>query len=92
MWTVLSLGKCCPPPLMPQGITKGVKMGSGSAMKNMNIEEKRIYRKQFDALQCGGKSAKRKAFTAAWATIPIELSSCIVDYAERIIENKLYEK
>jgi hypothetical protein len=74
------------PPLMPQGITKGVKMGSGSAIRGFTQEQKRLYRKQFDAMQCSGKGEKRKAYTASWATIPPELANCVADYAERLSE------
>ncbi len=74
------------PPLLPQGITKGVKMGSGSAIKGMTKEQKCAYRKKFECLQVGGKSRARAAFTSQWATIPPELASCVADYAERILE------
>jgi hypothetical protein len=74
------------PLLMVQGITKGVKMGSGSRIKSMSREEKRAYRKQFAALQVGGHSAERAQFTSGWATIPPELANCVADYAERITE------
>ena len=75
------------PPLMPQGIIKGLKIGSGSQMKNMTREQVRFWRKQYDALQCSGKGKERQAMTAKWATIPAELSRCVVDYAERILND-----
>jgi len=73
------------PPLMPQGIIKGLKIGSGSQIRNLSREEVRSWRKQFDALQCSEKGNKRKSMTSKWATIPPELSSCVADYAERIL-------
>jgi len=69
------------PLLMPQGIKKGIAIGNGSKVKNMTTEEKRRYRKQFDAMQCGGKSKQRKQFTSEWATIPDYLANCVADYA-----------
>lgn len=58
------------PDPMPRGITKGMSIGSGGRIKGMSQEEKRLYRKQFPALQCSGTGNKRKAMTADWATIP----------------------
>jgi hypothetical protein len=87
-----SVNKCGPfhlwgnavPPLMPQGISKGMSIGSGNAVSKMNSIEKREYRKQFSALQSSGTSEKRKRQTAKWATIAPELAACVAEYAERI--------
>lgn len=48
------------PPLMPQGITKGVQMGSGNGIHGKTKEEKYAYRKKFPMLQVGGRSDARK--------------------------------
>jgi hypothetical protein len=57
------------PPLLPKGLTKGMKMD----------------RKWCQELG-GHGSSKRDAQTAGFATIPPELSACVADYAERLIE------
>jgi len=74
------------PLILPQGIRKGVSIGSGGAVKGMTPEQKKAYRKQFAALQMGSKSSDRQAETAKWATIPPELANCVADYAERLLE------
>jgi hypothetical protein len=74
------------PPILPQGIKKGVSIGNGKAVRGMSPEQRKAYRKQFAALQMGSKSAERQNETASWATIPPELSSCVADYAERLLE------
>jgi hypothetical protein len=74
------------PPILPQGIKKGVSIGNGKAVHGMSREQRKAYRKQFAALQMGSKSAERQNETASWATIPPELSSCVADYAERLLE------
>lgn len=76
------------PCILPGGITKGVSIGSGSGLKGKTKAEITEWRKQFAALQCGGKSDKRKAMTATWATIPPELSHCIASHASRILEQR----
>lgn len=72
------------PPLMPQGIKKGIKHAEGFS-KEMSAEEKRLCRLQDTMLRSGSKSKARKEHTAAAATIPTELSACVVDYAEAIM-------
>lgn len=74
------------PPLMAQGITKGIDVGSSKLVKGMTKEEKREYRKQFPWNQAWSSSKKRQRDTAAAATIPPELANAAADYAERIIE------
>ena len=74
------------PPLMNQGIRKGLDVGSPKAVKNMNKEEKRLYRLQFPYNSCFSWSDRRRTITAKVATIPPELSACVAYYAERIIE------
>jgi hypothetical protein len=72
------------PPLLPQGITKGNRQGSGGCAKKLSGQELKDYRKQYEALQVGSKSKARQEMTAKWATIPLELAYCVADYAERI--------
>ena len=74
------------PMLMPQGIIKGLKIGSGSQMRKLPREEVRAWRKQYDALQASGRGKRRQAMTASWATIPPELANCVAAYAERLLE------
>lgn len=80
------------PPLLPQGIRKGISIGNGKAVKGLTPAERKEYRKQFSALQMGSKSAARKKETAAWATIPPELANTVADYVERIIDSKAQAK
>jgi hypothetical protein len=74
------------PPLMWQGINKGIKVGTGSVTHGMTAEEKRQYRKQHPWTQAGSHSKARQEMTALAATIPPELSACVADYVERILE------
>lgn len=73
------------PPLLPQGIKKGIAHAAGFK-KTMTAEEKRLCRLEDTMLRSGSKSKVRKEHTAAAATIPLELATCVVDYAERMIE------
>lgn len=74
------------PPLVTQGISKGIDVGSSKAVKAMTVEEKREYRKQFQWNQAWNTSKRRQRDTAKAATIPPELANCVADYAERLIE------
>lgn len=47
------------PPLIPQGITKGIDVGSSKAVKGMTLIQKREYRKQFPWNQAWSTSAQR---------------------------------
>jgi hypothetical protein len=76
------------PPLMPQGIKKGIQHAAGFS-KDMSAEEKRLCRLQDTMLRSGSKSKVRKEHTARAATIPPELSACVADYAERLLEAKV---
>ena len=77
------------PPIMPQGISKGMNLGNlRQFMMSMTIEERRARRKMFPMLSSSLGSEERKMQTAAVATIPPELSGCIADYAERLIEQR----
>ena len=73
------------PPILPQGIQKGISHG-GDSFKNLTIEERRLRRKLYPHLMGGGRSEQRKAVTAAAATIPPELAGAVADYATRLCE------
>lgn len=73
------------PPLMPQGITKGIDVGSSKAVKGMNAEEKRAYRAQFPWNQSWSSPEKRGRDTAKAATIPPLLANCVAEWAERML-------
>ena len=74
------------PPLMNQGIQKGIHVGTSKAVKGMTLEERRVYRAQYPWNQQWSTSKQRGRNTAEAATIPPELSACVADYAERILE------
>jgi hypothetical protein len=80
------------PAILPQGLRKGVSIGSGKAVRGMSAAQRKEYRKQFAALQMGSKSNERKAETAGWATIPPLLANAVADYAERLLEQTLTSK
>jgi hypothetical protein len=71
---------------LPRGITKGIDVGSSKIIKTMNKEQRRVYRSQFIWNQAWSSSLQRGRDTAKAATIPPELSACVCDYAERILE------
>lgn len=56
--------------------------------RDMTKEEKRAVRKTDPMLSASSVSEARKQATAQVATIPTELANCIVDYAERLIEQR----
>ena len=74
------------PPLMAQGVTKGIDVGSSKVVKTMTKEERRVYRAQFIWNQAWSSSKKRGQDVAKAATIPPELASCVAEYAERLLE------
>jgi hypothetical protein len=79
------------PPIMPQGIKKGMRLGTGKSQPGnrfalMTAEEKKAARKTDPMLSAGSTSVARMLATAAVATIPPELSACVADYAERLLE------
>jgi len=84
------------PPLMPQGIKKGMRLGTGgiegcgvpngTRFRNMTPEQKRAARKTDPMLSASSVSEARKLATAAVATIPPELAACVADYAMRTFE------
>ena len=73
------------PPILPQGIQKGISHG-GDSFKNLTIEERRLRRKLYPHLMGSSRSEQRKAVTAAAATIPPELAGAVADYATRLCE------
>jgi hypothetical protein len=75
---------------MNQGIVKGISLHIRGIEKVFGNERKALRNAAkipFQWTSTGGK--KRKAITAGAATIPPELASCVADYAERLIEQKL---
>jgi hypothetical protein len=73
------------PPLMNQGIQKGISMG-GDKFSGLAIEQRRELRKKYRFLQGSSRGEQRKGVTADAATIPPELANCVADYAERLLE------
>ena len=80
------------PPLLPQGISKGMKIGGGAEAMRIKLtqgkEALRAYRREHDVLWQSSKSEARKAYTEQFATIPPELANCVADFAERLVEVK----
>lgn len=72
------------PPLLPQGIRKGIDMGSSAVTKGMSRTEITVYRRQFAMMWSSSKSKARQEATARAATIPAMLANAVVDYAEFI--------
>lgn len=77
------------PPLMPQGIKKGIDIGKSYEMVGMTREEKRNYRKKHYYVQTWSKSKERAEDTSQAATIPYELSVCVADYATQVIKPQI---
>lgn len=75
------------PILMPQGVTKGIDVGSSKAVKGMSLEEKRIYRKQFPWNQAWSSSKTRQRDTAKAATIPPILAAAVAAHAEEMLRD-----
>jgi hypothetical protein len=76
------------PPLMSQGVKKGLSHGSTPELMAMSPTDRRAARRAFGMIRTSSRSKERKEITAANATIPPELSTAVVDYAERIIEQR----
>lgn len=79
------------PPLMPQGIKKGFKLGTGELVRRLRETSDKTalveFRKKMDCWH-SSKSPQRIANTAKVATIPMELANCVADYAERLLEQR----
>ena len=74
------------PPILPQGIKKMMR-GNGTAYKqfaNLPYEERKRARNEHQRLYPFNK----KESASQIAEIPPELSACVADYAERLIEMK----
>lgn len=74
------------PPLLPQGIKKGIQLAGGLDFSTATPDERKAWRKTDFMLSRGSKSQARRNETAKAATIPPELANCVAEYAERIIE------
>lgn len=73
------------PAIMPGGlysVTKGIDVGSSAKIRDMTIEEKREYRKQFIWNQGWSSSKQRKRDTAKAAEIPHGLSEYLASTAQ----------
>lgn len=70
------------PPLMPQGIIKGM---TREAMGFREFKGSLLWNRKNALGHSSSKSKNRKEMTAANATIPPELSGCVADYAERML-------
>ena len=78
------------PPLMPQGIKKGMRFIPGNLYKgngwdSLPLEDRRRIRTEYQREKVA-LDGSRLAVTARTATIPPELSACVADYAERLLE------
>lgn len=73
------------PPLMPQGIIKGM---TREAMGFREFKGSPIWNRKHRLIASGSQSRERKEMTALNATIPPELAACVVDYAEALMEVK----
>lgn len=72
------------PPLMPQGIQKGISLNI-PGVSEMSIEQRRIARSKIEFSSTSSGSKERKAITARCATIPPELAACVADYADYLV-------
>jgi len=73
------------PAVLPQGIRKGISQ-TVPDLKNKSRAEITAWRRENDPMWNPSHSKERQAITAQAATIPPELSSCVADYAERLLE------
>jgi hypothetical protein len=73
------------PPIMPQGITKGMDTGGSLAARGASRAEIREHgRKNNLRFAAPAKSKQRENITASIATIPPELANCVADYAVQL--------
>ena len=77
------------PAIMPQGISKGMKLGGSIEFAGMAIEERRKHRTKDLMVMAPSGSAERREWTNRVATIPPELANCVADYAERLLEQTM---
>lgn len=71
------------PPLIPKNIIKGM---TREAMGFREYKGSPIWNRKHALISSGSKSKERKEMTARNATIPPEISNCVADYAERLLE------
>lgn len=77
------------PPMMPQGIRKGMDTGGGLSARGASRDEIREYSKANRLTGAfNSQSKERRKIQARNATIPPELANCVADYAERLLEQK----
>lgn len=75
------------PPILPQGIVKGIQLGGNAkGWAQMTPEQKRAIRKTDFMVQYQSGSKERRECTAKAATIPPELAACVAEYATRLCE------
>jgi hypothetical protein len=70
------------PPLMPQGIIKGM---TREAMGFRQFKGSPVWNRKHALISSGSKSKQRKEMTAQNATIPPELANCVADYLEALL-------
>jgi hypothetical protein len=75
------------PPILPQGIQKGVRLGKSGFTGEAQKEFRK--RNSNPARDAWSGSEKRAEATAKLATIPPELANCVAEYAERLLEQKV---
>ncbi len=73
------------PPIMPQGIIKGM---TREAVGYREFKGSDKWNRRHALIASGSKSKKRKELVALNSAIPPELSACVANYAERILEIK----
>ena len=77
------------PPILPQGIKKEFRGASGTYMKQCPADvSQKEWRNRWQA-KFEREAGSRKACAGLAATIPPELSSCVADYAERLLEQRM---
>jgi hypothetical protein len=74
------------PPILPQGIQKGVRLGTSGFTGPAQTEWRKKHSNP--ARDAWSGSEKRAEATAKLATIPPELANCVADYAEALLEQK----
>jgi hypothetical protein len=77
------------PPLLHRGIKKGMDTAGSLSANGATRDEIRAYMKANNLSGAfNSKSKERKEISAKNATIPPELSNCVADYAERLLEQR----
>ena len=78
------------PAILPQGISKGMDTAGSMAARGATRDEIREYAKLHGTTGAfNSKSKERKEITAKNATIPPELASCVADYAEYLVRERV---